>query len=223
MKATLALLLLLAACAQAEELRLSVIANNSTHLEAWQIARQALRRAGIVAVAREVPAERALAMANSGATDGDVARVEAVGQQYTNLVRVPEPSLYYQAYAFAYQRFDVSEGWESLRGHTVCLRRGIKIFELRTERMRRQVLEDEKSLLRMLRSGGCDVALLERNNPEVAAAMAADPPLYRLAPPLEGAFLYIYLHKRHAALVPRVAQALRQMRLDGTLPAMPNN
>lgn len=223
MKAILAVLLLLALPAQAQELQLSVIANNATHLEAWHIAQQALRRAGSGAVAREVPAERALAMANSGVTDGDVARVETVGQMYPELLRVPEPSLYYQAYAFAYNRLDTSAGWESLRGHTVCLRRGIKIFELRTEGMQRQVLEDEKSILRMLRSGGCDVALLERNNPDVIAATQADPPLYRLAPPLEGVPLYIYLHKRHAALVPRVAQALRQMRLDGTLPRMPNN
>lgn len=80
-------------------------------------------------------------------------------------------------------RFDTSAGWDSLRQHTACLRRGIKIFEMRTEGMQRQVLEDDKSLLRMLRSGGCDVALMEPNN----------------------------------------AEALRQMRLDGTLPHMPNN
>jgi polar amino acid transport system substrate-binding protein len=29
--------------------------------------------------------------------------------------------------------------------------------------------------------------------------------------------MYIYLHKRHAELVPRLAEALRQMRRDGTM------
>ena len=224
MKASLPLLLLLLAFpVGAEELQLSVIANNATHWDAWRIAQQALKRAGVAASPREVPAERALVMANSGATDGDVARVEAVGRLYPDLVRVPEPSLFYEAYAFAYTRFDTSSGWDSLRAHSVCLRRGIKIFEMRTEGMQRQVLDDDKSLLRMLRSGGCDVALVEPNNPDVIAAMLSEPPLFRLMPPLEGAPLYIYLHKSHAALVPRVAEALRQMRLDGTLPRMPNN
>jgi polar amino acid transport system substrate-binding protein len=223
MKAILALLLLLARPAPAHELQLSVIANNATHREAWRIAQEAMRRAGIAAVAREVPAERALVSAKSGVTDGDVARFEAVGQLYPELVRVPEPSLYYLAYAYAYRRLDVGAGWNSLRGHTICLRRGIKLYEMRTEGMARHVLDDERSLLRMLRSGGCTVALLEDNNPDVSAAMAADPPLYRLTPALEGAPLYIYLHKRHAALVPRIAQALRQMRADGTLQRMPTN
>jgi polar amino acid transport system substrate-binding protein len=223
MKAILALLLLLARSALAHELQLSVIANNATHREAWHIAQEAMRRAGIAVVAREVPAERALVSAKSGVTDGDVARFEAVGRLYPELVRVPEPSLYYQAYAYAYRRFDVSAGWDSLRGRTICLRRGIKLYEMRTAGMSRQVLDDERSLLRMLRSGGCEVALLEDNNPDVRAAMAASPPLYRLTPQLEGAPLYIYLHKRHAALVPRIAQALRQMRADGTLQRMPTN
>jgi len=103
MKASLPLLLLLLALpVGAEELQLSVIAKNATHWDAWRIAQQALKRAGITAIPREVPAERALAMANSGATDGDVGRVEAVGRLYPDLVRVPEPSLYYEAYAFAY-------------------------------------------------------------------------------------------------------------------------
>lgn len=217
MKLLLALFLLLSLPLRAEELQLSVIANNPTHEEVWRVVQAAAKRAGIPAAARLVPAERALAMANSGATDGDVGRIEGLEKQYPNLVRVPEPVFHYSAFAFALNKLDVAAGWESLRGHTVCIRRGIKLFELRTEGMQRQVLEDEGSIVRMLRSGGCEMALLEPNNPVVKAELAAQPPLYKLLPPLEVTPLYLYLHKSHAGLVPRFAEALKQMRQEGTL------
>lgn len=223
MKAVLALLLLLSLPLRAEELQLSVIANNPTHEEVWHVVQAAARRAGIPVAARLVPAERALALANSGATDGDVGRIDGLDKQYPNLVRVPEPVYHYAAFAFALNKLEVSAGWESLRGHAICIRRGIKLFELRTEGMPRQVLDDESSVLRMLRNGGCELALLEPNNPAVKAEMAAQPPLYKLLPPLEVAPLYLYLHKSHAGLVPRFAEALKQMRQDGTLQKIPND
>lgn len=217
MKLTLALLLVLSLPLRAEELHLSVIANNPTHEDIWRVVQAAARRAGIPASARVVPAERALALANSGATDGDVGRIAGLEKQYPNLLRVPEPVYQYAAYAFALNKLDVSAGWESLRGHGICIRRGIKLFELRTEGMQRQVLEDEASIVRMLRNGGCELALLEPDSPVVKAELVAHPPLFKLLPPLEVAPLYLYLHKSHAGLVPRFAEALKQMRQDGTL------
>jgi polar amino acid transport system substrate-binding protein len=83
--------------------------------------------------------------------------------------------------------------------------------------MARQQLADEVSMLRMLKEGGCSVAIMDRNDPVARAAMASDPSLVQLKPPLEEMPLYIYLHKRHAALVPKLNAALKQMRADGTL------
>jgi polar amino acid transport system substrate-binding protein len=203
-------------------LYLSVVVNNATHAEMLEMVKLALKRIGVTAVARPVPAARALVLADAGSTDGDLGRIAGTEKVYTNLVPVPEPIYFYQVTAYAYQPIDTAEGWESLRPHSICLRRGIRIFELRTEGMRRQVLDDEDSILRMLRSGGCQVALLERLNPTVMAAQAAQPPLLKLNPPLETVPLYIYLHKRHADLVPRLTAALRQMRADGTLPRRPD-
>jgi polar amino acid transport system substrate-binding protein len=208
--------------ARGPTLHLSVISSNATHAEMLEMIRLALKRLGITAEARPVPAARALALADAGTTDGDLGRIAGTEKVYTNLVPVPEPIYFYQVTAYAYQPIDTAAGWESLRPHSICLRRGIRVFELRTEGMRRQVLDDEDSILRMLRSGGCQVALLERLNPTVLAAQAAQPPLLKLNPPLEVVPLYIYLNKRHAALVPRLAEVLRQMRADGTLPRRPD-
>jgi polar amino acid transport system substrate-binding protein len=164
-----------------------------------------------------VSPERSAVLANEGTTDGDVGRSSGLEKTYPNLVQVPEPIFLYAPTAFSYQRFDVTGGWESLRGHTVCIRRGLRQTEQRTRELQRQILADEATILRMLAAGGCDVAVMERNNGLARAAMAADPPLLRLLPPMEVMPLYIYLHKSHAALVPKLSAALRQMRADGSM------
>ena len=217
MKPLLVILLSLALPAGAEELQLSVIARSATHVDLWKAAETAFQRAGVKAVVREVSPERSAVLANEGTTDGDVGRSSGLEKTYPNLVQVPEPIFLYAPTAFSYQRFDVTGGWESLRSHTVCIRRGLRQTEQRTRELQRQILADEATMLRMLAAGGCDVAVMERNNGLARAAMAADPPLLRLLPPMEVMPLYIYLHKSHAGLVPKLSAALRQMRADGSM------
>lgn len=217
MRALLALCVILALPARAEELQLSVISRSTTHNDLWKAAEVAFQRVGVTAVVREVSPERSAVLANEGTTDGDVGRSSGLEKNYPNLIQVPEPIYQYAPTAFSYKRFDVAGGWESLRSHTVCIRRGLRQTELRTRDLPRQILADEATMLRMLAAGGCDVAIMERNNMLARAAMMADPPLQRLLPPMEVMPLYIYLHKTHAALVPKVAAALRQMRADGTM------
>ncbi|WP_028103792.1 substrate-binding periplasmic protein [Pseudoduganella violaceinigra] len=217
MKVFIALCICLALPARAEELQLSVMSRSNTHADLWRAAEVAFQRVGVKAVVREVSPERSAVLANEGGTDGDVGRSSGLEQHYPSLVRVPEPIYHYAPTAFAYRRFDVSAGWESLRSHTVCIRRGLRQTELHTREVQRQMLPDEAAMLRMLAAGGCDVAIIERNNNLARAAMEADPRLQRLLPPMEVMPLYIYLNKRHAALVPKLAAALRQMRADGSM------
>jgi len=217
MKALIALCLLLVLPARAEELQLSVISRSTTHTDLWKAAEVAFQRAGVTAVAREVSPERSAVLANEGTTDGDVGRTAGLEKNFPNLVQIPEPIYQYVPTAFAYKRYEVAGGWESLRSHTICIRRGLRQTDQRTQDMARQILPDEATMLRMLAAGGCEIAIMERNNALARAAMAADPPLLRLMPPMEVMPLYIYLHKTHAALVPKVAAALKQMRADGTM------
>ena len=207
----------LAAPLRAEELQLSVISRSTTHADLWKAAEAAFQRIGVTAVIREVSPERSAVLANEGRTDGDVGRSSGLDKTYPNLVQVPEPIYQYVPTAFSYKRFDVAGSWDSLRSHTVCIRRGLRQTDQRTKDLTRQVLADEATMLRMLAAGGCDVAIMERNNALARAAMAAEPPLLRLLPPMEVMPLYIYLHKSHAGLVPKLSAALRQMRADGTM------
>lgn len=213
MKALVTLLYaLVSAPLRGQDLQLFVIPDTPAHIEAWKTVEAAARRAGIKVRMQALPAERGMVLANEGKLDGAVGRTMLAAKGYAQLVAVPEPVYLYAPTAYSYKKIDVSHGWQSLRGHTVCLRRGYNFTEERTAGLARQRLDNDASLLRMLRAGGCDIAVMGRSNKEVRAMQQHDPDLLQLLPPLEEVPLYLFLNQRHAALVPRLAEALRQGR-----------
>ena len=205
---------LLSAPVQGQDLQLYLIPDTPAHLEAWQVVRAAARRAGLDVSMQALPAERGMIMANKGELDGAIGRTMLAANAYPDLVAVPESIFLYAPSAYSYKQIDVTGGWDSLRGHTVCMRRGYTLTERRTRGLPRQRLDNDASLLRMLRRGGCDIAIMDRRNKAVQAAMEGDRDLRKLSPPLEEVPLYLFLHKRHAALVPRFAEAIRQVKRD---------
>jgi polar amino acid transport system substrate-binding protein len=205
---------LAAASAHGQELKLFMIPDTPAHVEAWQVVKAAARRAGVRVSMQAMPSERGMILANKGELDGAIGRTMLATNDYPDLVAVPEPIHLYSPSAYAYQRFDVGAGWEALRGRSVCLRRGYTLTEKRTRGLQRQRLDNDASLIRMLRSGGCEVAIMGWRNKAMQDAMAADPALLRLSPPLEEVPLYLVLHKRHAGLVARLAQAIKQVKRD---------
>ncbi|XLZ72060.1 transporter substrate-binding domain-containing protein [Massilia sp. SR12] len=205
---------LLALPVQGRDLQLYLIPNTPAHDEAWQVIRAAARRAGIGVAMRALPPQRGMVMANRGEIDGAIGRTMLAARDFPDLLPVSEPVFLYAPSAYTYKQLDVSGGWAALRDHTLCVRRGYTLMEERTRALPRQRLDDDASLLRMLRHGGCDVAIMDRKNKEARALMATDRDLHLLQPPLEEVPLYLFLHKRHAALVPRLAEALRDLKRD---------
>jgi polar amino acid transport system substrate-binding protein len=155
-----------------------------------------------------------MVLANEGRLDGAIGRTMLAASGYAHLVAVPEPVYIYAPTAYSYKRIDVSRGWKSLRGHTLCIRRGYNFTEERTAGLPRQRLDNDASLLRMLKAGGCDIAVMGRRNKEVLAMQGHDPDLLQLLPPLEEVPLYLFLNKRHAELVSRFAEALKQVKRE---------
>lgn len=208
------LCVLFVAPAQGQDLKLFLIPDTPAQVEAWQTIRAAAKRAGIAVSMQSLPGERGMIMTNKGEVDGAIGRTMLAAGDYPDLVAVPEPVYLYAPSAYAYKPFDVKGGWQALRGHTVCMRRGYTLTEKRTSGLQRQRLENDASMLRMLRNGGCEIAVMDAQNKAMRAAMATDHDLLRLTPPLEEVPLYLFLHKRHAALVPRLVEALKQVKRE---------
>jgi polar amino acid transport system substrate-binding protein len=163
-----------------------------------------------------LPIERALVNANAGVEDGDLFRAAGFETDYPNLVQVPQP-LMEQEFVALTLRADVQvRDWPDLARYEVAHITGQKIIERRLQGLPNvTTVRDTAALLEMLVRGRADVAIHNRHVALLAARQAGigvrvlEPPLLRVP-------MYMYLHRRHEALVPRVAEALAEVRRDGT-------
>lgn len=179
------------------------------------VAGEAFRRAGVKLRLVKLPAERALVNANLGIGDGDLTRIAGLETQYPNLVRVPEKLVDWTFAAFS-KDTTLPARWETIRAHPVGHIKGWKIYEQQLAGAAHIVAtEDAGQLFRLLERDRIDVALFERwlgaaliRQQGIQGVRAIDPPLAKRE-------MFIYLHKRHAALVPKLAAALSAIKSEG--------
>ncbi|MBA5640299.1 transporter substrate-binding domain-containing protein [Duganella sp. LX20W] len=175
------------------------------------------RRVGLDVVIQPASAERGLLNANSGIDDGDVSRVLGIEQSYTNLVRVPEPVMTYQMAVFTRHADFTVDGPASLRPYDVGILRGWKILERSITGTRSlQKLETGRQLFAMLAMDRIDVAVIEKLEGLHFIQSMGLQGVRILAPAYVEGEWFLYLHKKHAALAPRLAEQLRLMKRDGS-------
>jgi polar amino acid transport system substrate-binding protein len=176
---------------------------------------KAFQRINIKSVSQSVPAERALNMANSGLTDADPFRVDGLEKTYSNLVRVPG-SIYSSVVVVASPNPNLKiRGWESLKMYRVCAKIGSKAVEERLRGMKNVSFSHSLvDMAKMAGKGRCDVIVMHRGDWPKLNTGEIDG-IYEIAPILEQRSLYIYLNKKHAALVPRLAEEIEKMRREG--------
>jgi polar amino acid transport system substrate-binding protein len=183
-----------------------------------RIVTEAFRRLGVEVKLVQLPSERALQNADQGIDDGNYVRIAGLSALYPNLLMVPEPMSEFSFTAFTRDPGLKTAAWADLRQRRTAIVTGWKIAE--------QNLKGARSLTRV-RDEGMLFALLDKGRVEVVVSSQHTGPLVirfhgyqgmrALSPPLAVQPMYIYLHKRHAALVPKLAETLRDMRRDGTL------
>ena len=179
------------------------------------VAGEAFQRAGVELRLVKFPAERGLINANAGLEDGDLARIAGLEKQYPNLVRVPEKLVDLEFAAFS-KDASIPSNWQAMRQRSVGHIKGWKIYEQNLAGAEHVVTADDPvQLFRLLDLNRIDVALYERSFGMALAKQQGLNVVRPLAPPLAVRGMFIYLHKRHANLVPRLADALRAMKRDG--------
>jgi polar amino acid transport system substrate-binding protein len=179
------------------------------------VAGEVFRRAGVRLRLTKQPAERGLLNANAGIEDGDLTRIAGLEAQYPNLVRVPEKLIDWQFAAFG-KNAALPATWETLRTRPVGHIRGWKIYEQQLAGAPNVVTaEDPAQLFRQLQLDRIEVALYERWQGLSLIREQGMPDNHVLEPLLARREMFIYLHKRHAALAPRLAAALRAIKAEG--------
>jgi polar amino acid transport system substrate-binding protein len=182
-----------------------------------RLSQEAFRRVGVTLNLVSQPSERSLHSANLGEVDGEGLRVAGLDQQYPNLIQVPERYIGISFVAFAKDpTLRIDHGWADLKPYRVAFIRGWKMFENNASVARIvNKVEQPEQLFRMLDGGRIDLALYTLAD---GVAMVRDMGLAGVAPlspSLKDVDMYLYLHRRHAALAPKLAQALRDMKADG--------
>lgn len=106
--------------------------------------------------------------------------------------------------------------FNSIRRHSVGLIRGWKIYERNMAGAKHATtVDDPEQLFRLLEHDRIEVALYVRWMGLALIQKQQLRGIHLLEPPLASRPMYIYLNKRHADRVPRLAQALRALKREG--------
>jgi polar amino acid transport system substrate-binding protein len=176
------------------------------------------REVGVPAEILVYPAasERSLLNANDGIDDGQALRVAGLEKIYPNLIRVPEPVMMNDFVAMSRKPPFATPDWNALRPYSVTYIIGWKVFESNVPSgVPATPVRDAGQMFELLARDRVDVALHERWQ-GLAQARDSGLTVRVMEPPLVSVPMHMYLHKKHAALVPRVSQALVRLKQNGT-------
>jgi polar amino acid transport system substrate-binding protein len=182
------------------------------------------KRLDLPVTVTETPAERALIDANAGIGDADGLRVELDGKDYPNLIRVPELFMVNEFVGFSKDPSVRLDGWESTTNYRIGYIIGWKSVEYNIVNLifatKPSAVASGEQLFRMLDSDKISLAIFAKAD---GVKILASMPLRGIAPiekPLAIKPMYLYVHRKHADLVPRLDATLRQMKSDGSYDAL---
>jgi polar amino acid transport system substrate-binding protein len=175
------------------------------------------RRVGIEAEAVGYAAsERAMINANNAVDDGMAMRIKGLEAIYPNLLRVEEKIIDNEFVAYSIRHDFKTTGFDSLKPFQVGYIIGWKVFEAPLRSAPSITLvQDANQLFTLLDKDRADVVLFERWQGNWLVRERGIPARL-LLPPLVTTEMYMYLHKKHAHLLGRVAEALRAAKADGS-------
>jgi polar amino acid transport system substrate-binding protein len=206
-------------CAQ-QTLIFSSVDNHRTITLGRSILEQAYQQLGIEISVIGMPADRALRSANQGITDGDVSRIAQLEEDYPNLIRIDVPIRIDSMHLFvrAGEEFSV-KSWDSIpENYLLGYRRGHKTADHAIVQYDiRSITNDSViRLFRQLKRGFIDVVFAGPIGLDILATEPEFKTIVPLNPPIHTNYLYHYLHKKHAALVPEITRILQEMEDQGT-------
>jgi len=173
---------------------------------------------------RTYPKARALVVANSGIADGDAYRVydfhKRTGGKFPNLIRVGAPyiSIYWTAFVGDKYKDIKVVGWKDLANYRVVAIRGNKTMEARLNEFvpkeNRTVVGQYEQAFKMLLLGRVDVVV---GKPSVGVSYLEKHKNLHMVGEFEDQDIYMYLHKKHKQLIPKIERELQEMKKSGEL------
>ncbi|QEM67739.1 hypothetical protein FO488_05940 [Geobacter sp. FeAm09] len=183
---------------------------------------EAFRRLGYEFRYKGYPGGRAPVMAERGEVDGEIHRPADYEKVARNLLKVKEPSFSVSYVAYAARQGIVLNGWASLKNtdYAVEYRRGAKVPEaalpavVRPERLS-SIATPEQGLKKLI-TGRTDIYVDQEAVVTEALGRLGPSPVHQVGVMFTG-YTHVFLHKKHAALVPKVALVLKAMKREGLI------
>lgn len=186
---------------------------------------EAFRRLGYTFSMTYHPDERSLISLNAGEYDGSSGRTPELKTEknYPNLLRVDEVILYHKSIGLVINPQIRIDGWKSLKEcqEKITYVAGNKYIErqLPYHVDRRDVItaSDISQALRLLLAGRVGI-YIELDDITVFVQKIDEFKKHRFynAGPVDSVSTFPYMHIKHRALVPKLAETLRAMKSDGT-------
>jgi len=182
-----------------------------------EVAKEAFRRIGYQLKTIRLPAERGLVNANQGIVDGEMSRVKGIDKLYKNLLRVPEKIMDWEFVGFSNSSIQLPNGWSDLSSRAVSHINGWKIFEKNVpDTAEITKTSNAEGLFNLLRRNRAEVVLYERWGGSQLLNEMNMGNVERCKQTLAVKEMFIYLHKKHKSLVPKLAKAMSAMKQDGS-------
>ena len=163
---------------------------------------------------------RALINANNSVDQGVAMRVKGLDQKFPNLVRVEERLISNDFVAYSKDGDIKIVDWNSLEPYVATYIHGWVIFERNlVAGQKKHAVKQPDQMFIMLDKGRVDLVLYERWQ-GLQRAHDTGVKVMVHEPPLASVDMFMYVHKDHAHLAPKMAAALRDMKADGSYQAI---
>lgn len=178
------------------------------------IATEIFNRAGLGLKLVKLPAERGLLNANEGIIDGELSRIEGLDRKYKNLLRVPEILLEWEFAAFSKSSVNLSDA-NKLNQYSLGLIKGWKIYETMFAKANLTQVETPEQLFELLEKDRIQIALYENWMGKRLIQNLGIKDVHVILPIIKRKGMFIYLNKKHSAVIPKLLKELRKLKKDG--------
>ncbi len=212
----LAILILLPILANAEPiLHLGHFIQKPKQPASYFIVKEAYQRLHINIDVIYLPASRSLSATNNGKIDGDIARIIGMEKKYPNLLMINVPITHVVLYACSKNKVFKIKDWKSLKPYRIAYVRGAKIIENNLHGFQTEAVTTIEQAFLMLEHNRVDILVTDER--EIVKELPKYPNIKVLTSALYSFPVYHYLHKKHAALVPKLEVVLQQMNADKSI------
>lgn len=193
------------------------IAYKSTYL----LLNEAFHRIGYDFSLQTLPGKRSLIEANNGVFDGEAHRFAGLNDnnEFPNLIKVPVSLLIITNAMFSKRVTSITNSWQDISKYRVTVQRGSLWLTKMAKEYAKEVheLETSKQMLNFVIYGRADIALMSTETSELLTTKEfKNSGIKQIGPVLSRLAIYSFVHKKNKDLAPKLADALQEMKLDGS-------